>query len=94
MIFFTPVLHFMIILSFISLSKSTQYKIIQKSNKIWSLFPVTLNACYVNQKCGGFSPSRSYSHFHVINIMFTGACELSCMCWQATGAPRQVVGSR
>ena len=47
-----------------------------------------------NQTIGVFSSEYVYSHFHVNSVVFKGACELSGMCWQVAGAPRQVVGSR
>jgi len=47
-----------------------------------------------NQIVGVFSSEDVYSHFHFNSVMFTGACELSGMCWQIARAPRQVVGSR
>ena len=34
-----------------------------------------------NQIVGVFSSEDVYSHFHVNSVMFTGACELSGMCW-------------
>jgi len=41
-----------------------------------------------NQMFGVLSSEDVCSHFHVNFVVFTGACELSGMCWQVAGAPR------